>query len=130
MKGIITAVLLLLATLTTQGQSLYATASQFQLGEINQVTDEIDWIGLPTPVDILVQINYGELIVYSEEHQVYQIVERMGHHKDTTMYKAKDKKGNNCWLFITTVVEGRIDQVVLTIRYNDYAWLYLCTENE
>jgi hypothetical protein len=132
-KSILTAILITASLLLANAQkgtpTLYGTATLFQLGEVNQVTEEIDWIGIPSQVEILVQVNYGELIIYSEEHQVYQITQRMGHHKDTTMYKAKDKKGNTCWLFITTIQEGDKDQIVITIRYTDYAWLYLCTEN-
>ena len=133
MKGIITAALVLLAVLTTQGQSLYATANEFQLGEINPRTDNIDWIGEMQPVEILVQVNYGELIIYSEEHQVYQIIQQLGREDGTTMYKAKDKKGTNCWVFITVVenyyYEGS-QQIAVTIRYSDYAWMYICTENK
>ena len=132
MKGIITAALVLLAALTTQGQSLYATAHSFQLGVIDQVSDNIEWIGDMKPVEILVQVNYGELIIYSEEHQVYQIIQQLGSNNGTTMYKAKDKKGNNCWVFITTIDDDYYgeEEIAVTLRYSDYAWMYLCTENK
>ena len=47
----------------------------------------------------------------------------MGHKDDTDMWSATDKRGNNCWLFITELDNSNI---ALTIRYNDYAWMYIC----
>ena len=129
-KLILTLGILIQSVVTLLGQSsLYGRASLFQLGEVNQYTDEIDWIGEPSPVDIIVQVNKGELIIYSEEHQVYQITQRVNHRDNTTMYKVTDKKGIRCLLFITTLEDyDNRDQVVISIRYSDYAWLYLCTE--
>ena len=129
-KLILTLGILLQSVVTLLGQSsLYGRASLFQLGEVDQYTDEIDWIGEPSPVDIIVQVNKGELIIYSEEHQVYQITQRVSHQDNTTMYKVTDKKGIRCLLFITTLEDyDNRDQVVISIRYSDYAWLYLCTE--
>jgi hypothetical protein len=129
-KLILTLGILIQSVVTLLGQSsLYGRASLFQLGEVNQYTDEIDWIGEPSPVDIIVQVNKGELIIYSEEHQVYQITQRVNHRDNTTMYKVTDKKGIRCLLFITTLEDyNNRDQVVISIRYSDYAWLYLCTE--
>lgn len=132
-KLILTLGVLIQSIVTLLGQSsspLYSRALQFQLGEVNQYTDEVDWIGEPQPVNILVQINKGELIIYSEQHQVYQITQRINQLDNTTMYTATDKKGITCLLFFTSILSQDYysRQMVVTIRYSDYAWLYLCTE--
>ena len=79
----------------------------------------------PTSVEIIVKFNDHEIIVYSEEHQVYQILKEMGRKEDTVMWKAMDKKGSYCWIFSTILTET---DIALTIRYNDYAWMYICRE--
>jgi hypothetical protein len=126
MKKLLLTLLIALSSLVSFTQPLYARAYEFHLGTI--IDDDIRWARTPTYVDILVQINTGELIVYSEEHQVYQIGLIMGKHESTTVYKARDKHGNICWLFITGDDNG-ID-VAITIRYSDYAWMYICREVE
>ena len=99
-------------------------AFQFHLGEI--VNDEIHWTYEPRTVDILVQFNEGEIIVFSEEHQVYQIITEMGRKDGTVMWKGLDKRGSYCWLFMTDLDYN--ENVALTIRYSDYAWMYICRE--
>jgi hypothetical protein len=131
-KLILTLGILIQSVVTLLGQSsLYGRASLFQLGEVNQYTNKIEWIGEPSPVDILVQVNKGELIVHSEEHQVYQIIQRMGHQDNTTMYRATDKRGIKCLVYITAIDReyGSIsNEIVVSVQYSDYAWMYLCTE--
>lgn len=124
MKKLILTLLITLSSLVSFAQeSAMGRAYQFYLGEITY-EDEIEWIKGPTAVDILVQFNNGEVIIYSEDHQVYQIVTEMGRKDDTVMWKATDKKGKNCWLFLTELDE---ENAALTIRYGDYAWMYICT---
>ena len=130
MKKLLLTLLITLTSLVSFSQSsLYGRAYKFQLGVID-INDEIQWIGEPSPVDIIVQVNKSEIIIYSEEHQVYQILGTMGYKDGTTMYKALDKKGNNCYLFTTTVEDYYQNQTVVTIRYSDYAWLYVCRETK
>jgi hypothetical protein len=124
MKKLILTLLITLTSLVSFAQEpLFGRAYEFHLGEV--ITDEIHWIQKPTPVDIVVQLNDGEIIIYSEEHQVYQIVTEMGRKGDTVMWKAIDKRGNYCWIFLTILDDI---SAALTIRYNDYAWMYICRE--
>jgi hypothetical protein len=130
MKKLLLTLLITLTSLVSFSQSsLFGRAYQFQFGVVD-INDEIQWRGEPAPVDIIVQINRGEMIIYTEEHQVYQILEAIGDRNGTTMYKALDKKGNNCYLFLTTLEDYYQNQIVVTIRYSDYAWLYLCVETK
>lgn len=130
MKKLLLTLLITLTSLVSFTQSsLYGRAYKFQLGVID-MNDEIQWIGEPSPVDILVQVNKGEMIIYSEEHQVYQILGTMGSEDGTTMYKAMDKKGNYCYLFLTTIEDYYQDQIAVTVRYSDYAWMYICIETK
>ena len=129
MKKLLLTLLITLTSLVSFSQSsLYGRAYKFQLGVIN-MNDEIQWIGEPSPVDIIVQVNKGEMIIYSEGHQVYQILGTMGSDDGTTMYKAMDKKGNYCYLFLTLIEDYYQDQIAVTIRYSDYAWMYICRGN-
>jgi len=129
MKKLLLTLLITLTSLVSFTQeSLYGRAYEFQLGIVDK-NDDIQWIGKPTPVDILVQVNRGEIIIYSEEHQVYQILMTLGREDETTMYKAMDKKGNICWLFTTTLEDYYQNQIAVTVRYSDYAWLYVCKTN-
>jgi hypothetical protein len=125
MKKLILTLLITLSSLVSFSQeSLFGRAYEFHLGEITY-DDEIRWIQKPTFVDILIQFNDREVIVFSEEHQVYQIIKEMGRKDDTVMWKALDKRGSTCWLFLTTLDEA---DAALTIRYSDYAWMYICRE--
>jgi hypothetical protein len=124
MKKLILTLLITLSSLVTFAQEpLFGRAYEFHLGEV--ITDEIHWIQKPKPVDIVVQLNDHEIIIYSEEHQVYQIVTEMGRKGDTVMWKAIDKRGNYCWIFLTVLDDI---SAALTIRYDDYAWMYICRE--
>ena len=127
MKKLLLTLLITLTSLVSFTQSLYGRAYKFQLGAID-INDEIQWIGEPSYVDNIVQVNYREMIIYSEEHQVYQILTTMGSDNGTTMYKALDKKGNYCYLFLTLIEDYYQNQVAVTIRYSDYAWMYICKE--
>ena len=131
-KLILTLGILVQSVTTLLGQSsLYGRAYLFQLGEVNQYTNKIEWMGEPSQVDILVQVNKGELIIHSEEHQVYQITQRMGQQDNTTMYRATDKRGIKCLVYITAIDKeyGSIsNEIVVSVQYSDYAWMYLCTE--
>ena len=124
MKKLILTLLITLSSLVSFAQEpLFGRAYEFHLGEV--ITDEIHWIQKPKPVDIVVQLNDHEIIIYSEEHQVYQIVTEMGRKGDTVMWKAIDKRGNYCWVFLTVLDDI---SAALTIRYDDYAWMYICRE--
>ena len=124
MKKLILTLLITLSSLVSFAQEpLFGRAYEFHLGEV--ITDEIHWIQKPKPVDIVVQLNDHEIIIYSEEHQVYQIVTEMGRKGDTVMWKAIDKRGNYCWIFLTVLDDI---SAALTIRYDDYAWMYICRE--
>jgi len=127
MKKLLLTLLIILSSLVSFTQSLYWRAYKFQLGAID-INDEIQWIGEPSYVDIIVQVNNREMIIYSEEHQVYQILTIMGSDNGTTMYKALDKKGNYCYLFLTLIEDYYQNQVAVTIRYSDYVWMYICKE--
>ena len=132
-KLILTLGILIQSVTTLLGQSsLYGRAYLFQLGEVNQRTNKIEWIGEPSPVDILIQVNKGELIIHSEEHQVYQIHQRVGSQDNTTMYRAIDKRGINCLVYITAIDKKEYssirDEIVVSVQYSDYSWMYLCTE--
>ena len=124
MKKLLLTLLITLTSLVSFAQEpLFGRAYEFHLGEV--ITDEIHWIQKPKPVDIIVQLNDHEIIIYSEEHQVYQIVTEMGRKGDTVMWKAIDKRGNYCWIFLTVLDDI---SAALTIRYDDYAWMYICRE--
>jgi hypothetical protein len=129
MKKLLLTLLIALSSLVSFTQALYGRAYKFQMGVVDS-NDEIQWIDEPKPVDILVQVNKGEIIIFSEQHQVYQTVSTMGSNDGTTMYKALDKKGTYCWLFITTIEDIYRDQIAVTIRYSDYAWIYICRETK
>jgi hypothetical protein len=129
MKKLFLTLLIALSSLVSFTQAVYGRAYKFQFGVIDS-NDEIQWIDEPKPVYILIQVTEGEIIIFSEEHQVYQTVATMGSNEGTTMYKALDKKGSYCWLFITTIQDLYQDQIAVTIRYSDYAWIYICREEK
>ena len=56
---------------------------------------------------------------------MYQIVTEMGRKGDTVIWKAIDKRGSYCWIFLTVLDDI---SAALTIRYDDYAWMYICRE--
>ena len=83
MKKLILTLLITLTSLVTFSQeSLMGRAYQFYLGEVTY-EDEIAWVKGPSAVDILVQFNDHEIIIYSEGHQVYQIIKEMGRQDET-----------------------------------------------
>lgn len=126
MKKLILTLLITLSSLVSFAQEpLFGRAYEFHLGKV-LYNDEIQWEHKPTYVNILIQFNDGEVIIYSEEHQVYQIVKEMGRKDITVMWEVLDKKGDTCWLFVTNAGED----IAVTIRYNDYAWMYICRENK
>jgi len=129
MKKLLLTLLITLSSLVSFTQSLYGRTYEFHLGIVD-INDEIQWIEKPSSVNILIQVNNREMIIYSEEHQVYQIIATMGSVDGTTMYKAIDKKGNNCWLFTTLIEDYYQDEIAVTIRYSDYAWTYVCVETK
>jgi hypothetical protein len=59
---------------------------------------------------------------------VYQITKEMGRKDKTIMWEATDKRGIVCWLFVTIAGDYYQDQIAVTIRYSDYAWMYICKE--
>jgi hypothetical protein len=74
MKKLLLTLLITLTSLVSFAQeSLFGKAYEFHFGKVSY-NDEIEWIRKPTPVDIMVQFNNGEIIIFSEEHQVYQII--------------------------------------------------------
>jgi len=122
MKKLLLTLLIILSSLVSFSQEyVIGRAYQFHFGRI--INDHIQWVKEYTPVDILIQFNEYEVIIYSENHQVYQIEGKMGEKDDTEMWSAIDKKGDNCWLFITILDDSN---VAVTIRYRDYAWMYIC----
>jgi hypothetical protein len=122
MKKLLLTLLIILSSLVSFSQEyVIGRAYQFHFGRI--INDHIQWVKEYTPVDILIQFNEYEVIIYSENHQVYQIEGKMGEKDDTEMWSAIDKKGDNCWLFITLLDDSNI---AVTIRYRDYAWMYIC----
>ena len=127
MKKLILTLLITLSSLVSFAQEpLFGRAYEFHLGEV--ITDEIHWIQKPKPVDIVVQLNDHEIIIYSEEHQVYQITKEMGRRDETIMWEATDKRGIVCWIFVTMAEDYYQGQLAVTIRYSDYAWMYICKE--
>jgi len=128
MKKLILTLLITLSSLVSFAQEpLIGRAYEFHFGRISY-SDEIEWVRTPTSVDIIVQFNKGELIIYSEEHQVYQITKEMGRKDETIMWEATDKRGNTCWIFVTIAEDYYRGQIAITIRYSDYAWMYICRE--
>ena len=122
MKKLLLTLLITLSSLVSFSQEyVMGRAYQFHFGRI--INDHIQWVKEYTPVDILIQFNEYEVIIYSENHQVYQIEGKMGEKDGTEMWSAIDKKGDNCWLFITILDDSN---VAVTIRYRDYAWMYIC----
>ena len=96
MKKLILTLLITLSSLVTFAQEpLFGRAYEFHFGKVSY-SDEIEWVRKPTPVDIMVQFNKGELIIFSEEHQVYQITKEMGRRDGTIMWEATDKRGVVC----------------------------------
>ena len=129
MKKLLLTLLITLTSLVSFAQEpLFGRAYEFHFGKVSY-NDEIEWVRKPTPVDIMVQFNNSEIIIFSEEHQVYQITKEMGKKDETIVWEATDKKGNICWIFVTTVEDYYQNQIALTIRYSDYAWMYICKEN-
>ncbi len=124
MKKLLLTLLIILSSLVSFSQeSALGLAYQFYFGRV--INDEIQWVDEPTLINIYVQFNDHEVIIYSEGHQVYQIEKEIGREGGTVMWSAMDKKSNNCWLFLTEINQT---ELALTIRYNDYAWMYICTE--
>jgi len=130
MKKLILTLLITLSSLVTFAQEpLFGRAYEFHFGKISY-SDEIEWVRKPTPVDIIVQFNKGEIIIFSEEHQVYQITKEMGRRDETIMWEATDKRGIVCWIFVTIAEDYYQGQLAVTIRYSDYAWMYICRESK
>ena len=130
MKKLILTLLITLTSLVSFAQEpLFGKAYEFHFGRVSY-NDEIEWVRKPTPVDIMVQFNDGEIIIFSEEHQVYQIIKEMGRKDETIMWEAVDKRGIICWIFVTIAEDYYRGQLAVTIRYSDYAWMYICRENQ
>jgi hypothetical protein len=122
MKKLILTLIVTLSSLGLFSQStLMSRAYHSFYGEI--VDTRIEWIRDQPYIDILVDFGTDAITVFSEERQVYRIIRETGSWEGTVVWKAMDNYNRFCFLYVTDLDPKTVS---LTIRYDEYAWAYIC----
>ena len=98
-------------------------ANQFAVGEM--VNEKAVW-DKPMAVNILIKVENNNLIVYSQELQEYHIVSLLTETETVSVWTCMDKNGTTCRVYLGYNPEA--DQIAVTVEYNDYIWMYICTK--
>jgi hypothetical protein len=127
MKKLIALLILSLAlTVSSIGQTAYARAYSFAIGSRDYSTNELVWNGTPTACNILIKIEGDVVTVFSKQKQVYHVVTKLNETADGVQYRMLSDEGVACNMYMGPI-EGT-PNMFIAIEYNDYAWIYSCTD--
>ena len=127
MKKFILSVLLVISTLLTFSQDIaFARAHQFTIGKRDFSTNEIVWNGTPSSCDILIKLEDSKVTIYSNQKQEYRVVNKLAETKDGVQYRMLDANGISCNFYIGPIANSSL--IFIAIEYNDYSWMYNCTD--
>jgi len=127
MKKFILSVLLVISTLLTFSQDIaFARAHQFTIGKRDFSTNELVWNGTPTSCDILIKLEGSKVTIYSNQKQEYRVVTKLAETEDGVQYRMLDANGISCNFYMGPI--ANITSIFIAIEYNDYSWMYYCTD--
>ena len=127
MKKFILSILLVISTLLTFSQDIaFARAHQFTIGKRDFSTNELVWNGTPTSCDILIKLEGSKVTIYSNQKQEYRVVAKLTETEDGVQYRMLDANGISCNFYMGPIANSQ--SVFIAIEYNDYSWMYNCTD--
>jgi hypothetical protein len=127
MKKFILSILLVISTLLTFSQDIaFARAHQFSIGKRDFSTNEIVWNGTSNPCDILIKLENTKVTIYSNQTQEYRVVTKLVETEDGVQYRMLDAKGTSCNLYMGPISNS--SSVFIAVEYNDFSWMYYCTD--
>jgi hypothetical protein len=124
MKKFIISILFSLITLISFSQDVKFGRAYIYYTGINDGT-EVVWNEYPTKCDVLVQIEPAEVTIYSEELQVYHIIQIDVREENMARWTAVNKDGIRCYVYMGKY--GESNDLGLTIEFGDLAWTYVVT---
>jgi hypothetical protein len=127
MKKFILSTLLVLSTLLTFSQDIaFARAHQFTIGKRDFSTNEIVWNGTSTSCDILIKLEGNRVTIYSNQKQEYRVVTKLVETEDGVQYRMLDANGTSCNFYMGPIANSQ--SVFIAVEYNDFSWMYYCTD--
>ncbi len=127
MKKLLTLLTLVLLTYSSIAQTIsYARAYSFAIGSRDYTTNEIVWNGTPTTCNILIKLQDDMITIYSKQMQTYHVVAKLNETEDGVLYRMLSAEGTACNMYMGPVEGTR--SVFIAIEFNDYAWIYNCTD--
>ena len=127
MKKFILSVLLVISTLLTFSQEIaFARAHQFTIGKRDFSTNEIVWNGTSTSCDILIKLEGNRVTIYSNQKQEYRVVTKLVETEDGVQYRMLDANGTSCNFYMGPIANSQ--SVFIAVEYNDFSWMYYCTD--
>jgi len=127
MKKFILSILLVISTLLTFSQDVaFARAHQFTIGKRDFSTNEIVWNGTSTICDILIKLEGNRVTIYSNQKQEYRVVTKLVETEDGVQYRMLDANGTSCNFYMGPIANSQ--SVFIAVEYNDFSWMYYCTD--
>jgi hypothetical protein len=127
MKKLLTLLTLVLLTYSGFAQTIsYARAYSFAIGSRDYTTNEIVWNGTPTTCNILIKLEDDVVTIYSKQKQTYHVMAKLNETEDGVLYRMLSAEGTACNMYMGPVEGTR--SVFIAIEFNDYAWIYNCTD--
>jgi hypothetical protein len=127
MKKFILSIFLVISTLLTFSQDIaFARAHQFTIGKRDFSTNEIVWNGTSTSCDILIKLEGNRVTIYSNQKQEYRVVTKLVETEDGVQYRMLDANGTSCNFYMGPIVNSK--SVFIAVEYNDFSWMYYCTD--
>ena len=127
MKKFILSILLVISTLLTFSQDIaFARAHQFTIGKRDFSTNQIVWNGPPTSCDILIKLEGNKVTIYSNQKQEYRVVTKLSETEDGVQYRMLDANGTSCNFYMGPIANSL--SVFIAVEYNDFSWMYYCTD--
>lgn len=127
MKKLLTLLTLVLLTYSGIAQTIsYARAYSFSIGSRDFTTNQLVWNGTPSACNILIKLEDDVVTIFSKQTQIYHVVAKLNETEDGVMYRMSSAEGQACNMYMGPVEGTR--SVFIAIEFNDYAWIYNCTD--
>jgi len=122
-KFILTILISLLSIFAFSQETIIGRANLFYTGYDDGT--EMVWNEYPTKCDILVQIDFKKITVYSPTPQVYTKISIDVHEEKMSRWLASNQDGMICYVYVGQY--GKSNEIGLTIEFSDVAWTYVVT---
>jgi hypothetical protein len=129
MKKILLLILLFFSTISlSQSSPFYLRAESFKAGKKNYknevVWDESTYLNC----DILIKLDDKQVSIFSNEKQVYRVINLVHQSTTSSQWYCVDTRGNYCNIYLI-FLKNQPGKLTLAIEYNDYCWFYVCKED-